>query len=330
MLLRVVLMIGLSLLAVGQSTPSPAPKSSDTIAADAVVLTIHGLCPQASASAAGCTTTVTRSEFDQLVAATNPNMPPESRLQLAQDYAHLLAVAQAAEKLNLDKNADYQAALNFASLQLLEQALNRELQRQAEQITPEEIEAAYRQDQTHYMQADILRVFIPDAPAASHEDEVGSSDVPMKELAEQIRSRAVAGANFKTLQSQAFRQAGLSGTPPATEMPSATPESLPGHAEVVFALKPGEVSPVLRNAAGFFVYKVVSKQTRPLDSVRAQIKREIAARKSEAAMKAISGAIKPELNSAYFPLPAAPLVKGSPEFDKALQQAREAQRQEQQ
>lgn len=318
-------------LAAGQaqnnSDGASAANNSEPTPLNAVVLRIKGVCHAAETNRADCETKVTREEFERIAHAANPSMPREERRHLGQDYAHLLAMAQAAQKLDVEKDPAYQAALHLATLRLLEEALTRKLQREAEQVTSEQVEAAYKREQLRYMQADLLRVFIPEAPAADHEDEIGTSDIPMKDVAEEIRTRAAAGANFNKLQTQAFVRAGIKGTPPETALSSVTPEAIPGHAEVVFSLKPGDVSPVLKNAAGFFVYKLVSKQVRPLEAVRTQIAKELASKQLEKLLKAVDGSVRAEFDPDYFP-PASPAMqKGNAEFYKILKQQGQPQQQ---
>ena len=76
--------------------------------------------------------------------------------------------------------------------------------------------------------------------------------------------------------------------------------------EAVIALKPGEVTKVIAEPHAYVIYKLESRQTLPLDRVKDEISREIFRQKIEAKTKAVTGAVRSDLNDRYFAAPPPP------------------------
>src|ERR1700689_3732317 len=123
------------------STMSSAPSNdaeASKVAPDAPVITINGVCANASADQAAdanCKTVITRAEFEKILDAVQPNMPPRVRRQFAMRYASALATAQRAQQLGLDKGPKYDERLKLARIQILAQAFNQSVQEKAGQIS---------------------------------------------------------------------------------------------------------------------------------------------------------------------------------------------------
>src|SRR5690348_4343190 len=104
----------------GKSAQGAANSSKKTaeaaqVPATETVVTVHGLCPTAGGTAtkkstspsAGCTTKITKAQFDRLVQAINTNnqpLPANARRSIAQRYVELLAFANAAEKAGVQND----------------------------------------------------------------------------------------------------------------------------------------------------------------------------------------------------------------------------------
>jgi hypothetical protein len=65
-------------------------------------------------------------------------------------------------------------------------------------------------------------------------------------------------------------------------------------------LKPGEVTKLETEMSGFNIYKLRSRDTIPLENVKAEIVRDLHQKNLESAMKAVTGNIHPELNEQFF------------------------------
>ncbi|MGB0008247.1 MAG: hypothetical protein WBP97_14210, partial [Candidatus Sulfotelmatobacter sp.] len=82
----------------------------------------------------------------------------------------------------------------------------------------------------------------------------------------------------------------------------------PGHA-AVFELKVGEVSQVLSDNGGHYVYKVISEQTLPLEQVKPEIHATLKMQRMKEMMDKYTNSYKAETNEAYFG-PSTPMGPG--------------------
>src|SRR5262245_52139794 len=90
-------------------TASPAKPAAPEVAATATVVTIKGLCEsKVDKNDPACVTTMTRAQFEKLIDAVQPSMPPRSRRPFADRYAHTLMMAKKAESMGLDKSPTFE------------------------------------------------------------------------------------------------------------------------------------------------------------------------------------------------------------------------------
>ena len=286
-------------------TAQPQPKNEapnpDAVAPASPVITLANLCPAASKTApaarrAGCSTTITRAEFDKLIDAINPKMPPQARGQVAQGYARLLVMITAAQKRGLENDPKIATLLKLARMQALAQEFNKRLQADAGNVTPAQMQEYYQDHQQRFQEAKLLRVFVP---KLSGERQL--EPAKQKELAEKLRAAAASGGDFAALQKQAYTDSGLTQALPPSDMGVRRAGTLsPTQNEIVFALKAGEISPVLEDQSGFYVYKIESRSVLPLASAEQEIKQTVARRNYQNALRDIFQPVKPKLNAQYF------------------------------
>jgi parvulin-like peptidyl-prolyl isomerase len=129
----------------------------------------------------------------------------------------------------------------------------------------------------------------------------------MTKTAAALRARAAKGENFDTLEKEAYVAAGLKGNPPSTEMKKVRSATLPPTHKAALQSKPGEVTEVISDPTGHYIYKLVSKQTLPLDAVKPEIKNLIATQRFRDAMQEFQGTST--LNDAYFGIKPKPPVQ---------------------
>ena len=132
----------------------------------------------------------------------------------------------------------------------------------------------------------------------------------MKKEADTLHRRAAAGEDFDKLQKEAFDAASIKGTPPSTSIGKLTANEVPINHRAVLDLKPGDVSAIITEANGYYVYKVVGKGTKPLDQARDQIRTTLAQQKMQDSVQKIQDQAKTSLNEAYFA--ASPNMPGMP------------------
>ncbi len=313
---------------------APAPHvSTSQVPPTAPVITVQGLCsspaagarkaataaktPAATASA-GCKTVITRAQFERLASALNPDMPAATKRQLAEAYPRLLLFAQKARDRGVDKDPHFQEMLKFATLQLLAQNLTRDLQKKAGEIPQAEIEKYYNDNPAKFQEVELLRVFVPKekqaAPpagsAAPAKTDTAADQAAMKAVAEKIHAEAAAGGDFQKLQQEAFDAAGIKSQSPSVNLGKITREGLPANHQKVFDIQPGQVSELLDDPGGFYVYKVVSKQKVPLDQAKGEIHNLLQQQTFRQEMEGMIGSVKPELNPSYFGGGAGPTPPG--------------------
>jgi hypothetical protein len=310
----------------------PPPASAASVLPDSAVITIKGLCDQPSGAAASssraaeqgvsaadankkesvgssadltnstCKTIVTKAQFEKLVDALNPQMPGPVRRQLAESYPRLLLFSNRARELGLDQDAQFAEMMRFASMQLLTQRLTRYFEQQASSISDSDIEKYYKENPIRFTRAELLRILIPkqsrqaQKPASTQ----SSADPVMLKLAEKIHARAAAGEDFQQLQKEAFEAAGISSGSPNVSTGKIGVTGLPLNHQIAFEMQPGQVSDVIADTNGYYIYKVVSKEMRPLSQTSKEIRKSIASQRVQDSIALLTNSLKSELNETYF------------------------------
>jgi hypothetical protein len=352
-------------MAVGQATSRSAAKPSSkapsapaaarssngdngtTVAPDAAVITIQGICDTPAAKAAAgsaqpksaCKTVITRAQFEGLASALQPNMNPAMKRRLADLYPKMLVMAHEARKRGLENDPKYKEILQFAKLQILSQELSRSLKDESEKIPDADIEKYYKDNMSAFQQADMKRLFIPkekqtesaenesedsgqaagpaksaakpeqakatdqksaDQNKADEEAKKTADEQAMKKEAETLHTRAAAGEDFDKLQKEAFDAAAIKGTPPSTSVGKLTPSEVPVTHRAVLDLKAGQVSDLITEPNGYYIYKVISKDTKPLAEARDQIRATLAQQRMQDTVQKIQESAKTDLNETYF------------------------------
>lgn len=329
-----------------------APKPED-VSEDAVVLTIKGVCPASSTAAsktaagktassksaaakkpADCETKITRREFEKIAGGLSPNVTPQLKRQLATALPKFMAMSEAAKKQGLENSDAYKETLKVAKMQILTTQLQRHVQEDADKIPDSEIDAYYKKNPEAYEQFSLDRLFIPrnkqvepekndndeklteDQQKAKAEAEKAKQEQGQKELdalAETLQKRAAAGEDFARLQKEAYDAAGMKMDNPTVNLPTVRRTGLPPAHAAVFDLKVGEVSPVISDNGGHYIYKVVSKEVLPLDDkVKAEIHNTLKSQKLKEKMDAYQNSYSVVQNEAYFGPAMAPGRPGPP------------------
>jgi hypothetical protein len=291
------------------------PPSASKVAPDAAVITIKGVCAQSSSTASPsnspCETVITRAQFEKLTDALLTNMKPSRKRQVANAYPSLLAMAREAEARGLDKSPRFEERLAFARVQILSQELVRQIDEQSANVSAKKIEDYYYDHAAAFETATLERIFIPNRkrmdPLPQGKGTRETLDAQRKQaedamtrVAEELRARAVAGDDFMTLQKEAYVAAGATDVPPNPSLGQMRPASLPPLHASAFNLKPGEVSQVLSDSTGHYVYKLDAKQIGPLSEVSNEIHRTLENQRREEAIQAVQRPVTTKFNPAYF------------------------------
>jgi len=280
---------------------------------DTPVLTINGLCdnpPADKSDTSDCKTVVTRDQFEKLIGAIQPLMPPRARRQFATRYADALVKAQRAHALGLDHGEQYELHMQLMRVQVLAQALNQHIQEEASQISDADIADYYKQNAAEYQEIDLQRIFVPFTQTlppskvklseAAEQKRSKAAESAMKTEANTLHKRAVAGESFRKLQAEAFALAGVKSKAPTTTMEKTRVSGLPPSQVSVMDLKNGEVSAVFADQSGYFIYKAGEKNTLPLADVKEEIRGTLRTKRMQEDMQAVQRSGKTTLNDAYF------------------------------
>jgi hypothetical protein len=301
--------------------PVAPPDTSASVPANAVVITIEGVCaPQpkpATAAAKGatvkpaadtkttspkpspadCKTTFTKAQFEKIINSLVPNQTPtiQQKKQLAGALPKLMAMSNEAKKEGMDKTDTYKETVKYVQMQILTNQLTRKIQDDAGKISPSDIDSYYKAHPEAFEQYNVDRLFVPrtkqgdvDAKEDDDKDEkltdeqkkakedaekakAEANEQAMTKLADDLRARAAAGEDIVKLQKEAFAAAGMKIESPTVNLPNVRRTGLPpGHASI-FDLKVGEVSQVISDSGGHYIYKLNSKTEMPIDQATNEI-----------------------------------------------------------
>ena len=299
----------------GNSNPSKTAPDPSKLSPDTPVVTIDGFCDQTAIATvvkkapSGCQSVVTREQFEQLVNALDPNMSSTFRSQLALGIPRILLFSKKAREMGLDNDPRYAQMMKWSSLQVLANNLTFQLQKKAGEVSPTDIETYYKDNSSKFEQCELLRIFIPNPKqeslqnAADANRENSDGEAAMQAEAEKIRAKAASGGDFSALQREAYEAMGITLAPPKVNLGKRIPASLPHQHRQVFDLPAGQVSEVLSDANGFYVYKVVSKQLIPLAEAKDQIRGTLQSERLQASAESLFGSMKSKFNDTYFGKP---------------------------
>jgi hypothetical protein len=291
--------------------------------------------PEASSTkkSAECKTVITRKEFEKIASGLSPNVTPQLKRQLSNALPRFMAMSEIAKKKGLEKTDAYQETLKFAKMQILTTQLQRTAQEQAENVSDTQIEEYYKKNPEAYEQFSLDRLFIPrnkQVEPEKVEDEEKMTDEQRKakedadrakqeqgqkeldQLADTLRARAAKGEDFAKLQKEAYEAAGMKMDAPTVNLPKVRRTGLPPAHAAVFDLKVGEVSQVISDNGGHYIYKVVSKEELPLDQVKQEIHNTLKNQNMKDTMEEYTNSYHVETNEAYFgpPGPQGPMRPG--------------------
>lgn len=282
------------------------PSAATGIVSDSPVLTIKGLCAPADRPQAPCQTVVTRAQFENLIDALHAGTDAQTKRHLAKAYPQFLIMAHEAENRGLNKQPQVEKRLDFARLQILSQELMGQIEQEAAQVPEGDIEDYYQKNSREFESAILERVVIPNRPQVKLPLNPGAAqgmaaEDSMTKEAELLRVQAAAGADFAELQVQAYKAAGLSGeNAPNPKMDKMRRRSLPPEHSSVFDLQPGQVSLVISDATGHYIYKLDGKGIEALDAVRNEISSTLRAQRVRKMIQGLEQPFTTEVNEGYF------------------------------
>ena len=322
------------------ATPAAPVDTSASVPANAPVLTIEGVCapkPKPAAAkgaaakpasaktseAADCKTVITKAQFEELANNLAPNITPQMKKQLASVLPRLIAMADDAKKQGLDKTPQYRERVKFQTMRVLAEELQQNIQEEAAKVPDADIEKYYKDHPENFEQYNLDRIFVPrtrqtadlknepaknekltedqqKAKEAADKAKAEEGEQAMAKLADDLRAQAAAGGDFLKLQKEAFEAAGMKIESPTVNLPNSRRAGLPPAHAAAFELKPGEVSPVINDAGGHYIYKLNSKTETPLEQAETEIRGRLQSERMREQMDKLNSSFKVETNEAYF------------------------------
>jgi parvulin-like peptidyl-prolyl isomerase len=288
-----------------QAPTAPAAAPAGPVAPAAAVITVEGYCAATesgkvqlqNALAPPCKVVVTREQFERLIKALYPQGAPADMSRFAHAYAQYLVASNDAIKLGLDKSPEMATLMDYMRLQVLATVLQHHYRDEVQKISDGELQTYYNDNVAQFEEVQLERLFLPKAVDGQKQDEAA-----VKAQAEKLRARAAAGEAFDTLQKEAWganKQA-----IPATKVGPIRRGGMAAALETqIFALKVGEISPVIDQPAGCYVVRMVGRRTLPFPEVKDQIQKQLEQKKFADLMKNVLQ-LQPVLNPAYFNPPS--------------------------
>ncbi len=284
----------------------------------------------AKTPATECKTVITRAEFEKMAKALSPTQPlnAQQKKQLASNLARFIPLENAAKKKGLEKSEQYSETLKYARMQILSGELISNIQQEASKVSQDDVEKYYKGHPEAYEQFVVERLYVPrtkqvepeakdaddkdkDKDAKPTEEQIKAKEAEQKakteaaeqemtKLADSLHARAVAGEDFTKLQKEAFEAAGMKIESPTVTLPKMRRTGLPPAQASVFDLKAGEVSAVISDGGGHYIFKLDSKDTMPLNEAETEIHNRLQSDQTREAMEKITAPTKTVQNEAYF------------------------------
>jgi parvulin-like peptidyl-prolyl cis-trans isomerase-like protein len=279
---------------------------------------------------ADCKTEITRAQFEKIASGLSPTVTPQLKRQLEQALPRFMAMSEAAKAKGLDKSPRFVETMKIAKMQILTTELQRTVQEETDKVPATEVAAYYKKNPEAYEQYSLDRLFVPrykqavpdekdeskepekltdeqqKAKEAADKAKQEQGEQEMNKLADTLRARGAAGEDFAKLQKEAFEAAGTKVDNPTVNLPKVRRTGLPPAHAAVFDLKAGEVSQVISDNGGHYVYKVVSKDTLPLDQVKDEIHNKLKSEHMKEIMDKYTNSFQAVPNEVYFGPAAAP------------------------
>jgi parvulin-like peptidyl-prolyl cis-trans isomerase-like protein len=316
------------------ATPSPSPaghpgppsllkrdEKPAEVPPNQPVISIRGLCPAQKdiatntkvPSTAECTMSITKEQFDNLVKAFNSNNQPITQAQrrgLAEKYVELLVFSEAAESAGVENTPTFAEVMRVLRLKTLGDLYLNQLAEQYRNPPEQEIEAYYQANQQKYEAAKLSRIYLPknDPDPKATPEQKQDFEKKLQPLSDDIQARAAKGEDMAKLQKDAYTSLGITAAPPTTDLSLARHGMFPPKLDQeIFSHKAGEVFRS-DDASGSMIYRVDSRQTSPLESVKAEISQQLFRQKMEAKTKELNAPVHAEYDDKYF----GPPVKAGP------------------
>lgn len=289
---RLSLLLALSLtpaLAVAQKKAQPAAATAAS-ATDPVIVSAGGI-------------SVRKSEFEAALASLPPQMQQqaqgEARRQFAEEYLRMRVLAAKGAAAGVQNDPDVARQLRMTRDNVIANAMIARIGKTIT-VSDADLRKLYDANQSQYelVRARHILIAFKGSPAAQ-QGKKELSDAEAKAKADSIRAQLAAGADFAELAKKESDDTG-SGANGGDLGAFRHGQMVPQFDSAAFALKVGEISPVVRTQFGYHVLKVESRAKEEFDDVKPDLERAEKQKRLQAAIDSLNGAVKPVFNPAYF------------------------------
>ncbi len=232
--------------------------------------------------------------------------------QFLRSYAELLALSKLAEKEKVTEQAPYKDQLGFLRMNFLAQTYVDSLSKRI-QPSQEDLLKYYNEHKSDYGEATVRGIYVAFSPDAGKADSSGgNAKKSVTEEEAQAKAQALLaelknGSDFAEL---AKANSDDAATPEKATIKRASSGLPPDVTKAIFGLTPGEVSPAIRQPAGFYIFKLETLRTLPFEEVSVNIATVVQGMKMKEELDRIRNNIKISYdNESFFssaPAPAPP------------------------
>lgn len=211
---------------------------------------------------------MTAGEVNDFLESLPPQMQQSAqrdKKELVKYYAMMSKLAKSAEEQKLDQQPMYKGRLEFARKNILMQSVIEQEMNKA-QITDDQIKAHYEKAGVANGAAQTKVLYI-----SFSNDGKGRTEAEAKTKIEELRKQAIGGADFvKIIQENSDDKMSKQndGNYPPIKKGDGFPEAIKA---AIFTLKPGEYTEPIRQASGFYVFKLEKMDTPSLDQAKDQV-----------------------------------------------------------
>jgi hypothetical protein len=279
-----------------QNAAPPAPAAPAPIPPEAVVATVDGR-------------KITAGDLQKLVMAVpelQRTFTPD-RKEFLRQYILLERLVALAEKNKLDQRSPYRDRVEYSRSVVLMQAVVDD-QFDKIDVTAEETNKHYEANKGNYSQAKLKVIYVPFTvnPVANPDPNAPKpmTEAEARQQAEKAVEEARKGADFVELVKKYSRDAASAakdGDFGVLKKADNIPEVIK---TAIFSLKPGEVTAPLRQANGYYVFRLVEMTQPPLEQIKDQVIQQVRQGKMQQWFEQMRSGINIKIeNEAYFAKP---------------------------
>lgn len=239
---------------------------------------------------------VTQNEFESLLGSMNEQQIEQSggKNAIAQRYATMLLLSQAAQSRHLDSTPAFQQDLRRARTNLLAQLENQDLVHSAS-VTPTEISQYYNAHAPDFQEAKVYEVALI---KKSDRNTKGLTEAEAQAKSQEIRKALSSGQDIAAIAKQynVPNQVDVVAEPQSIQNSG----SLPAFAKAAFTMQPGALSEIEDRSDVMLFYKVASHGKMPLKDATAQIENKLRQQKYMDAIGNLKKQIPVWMDSSYF------------------------------